>query len=153
MWGELKGMQNQFFILAKTRKNGIYFTLRSGSRSLTAMAAFWGKRAQHIGVAKVRQKPQRRTCRGALAHLAFARVPRRSKVFITSGGITKVKLSRQYGGGGMVDLFLPMPGEAIPMRLRTTATMPSLAAFADSPNLRPSASTTGTPSCSSLENI
>lgn len=49
------------------------------------MGDFCGKRAQHIGVAKVRKKPQRSSCRGAFTHGTFLKSPLRSREFIIIG--------------------------------------------------------------------
>jgi hypothetical protein len=70
------------------------------------MDAFWGKSAQHMGVAKVRQKPQRITCSGAFAHGILAKAFLRSKVFITMGGMTVTENGFQFKSSTKFRQFL-----------------------------------------------
>lgn len=55
------------------------------------MEALCEKRAQHIGVAKVRQKPSNASCIGAAVHGKRDKNPRFSNAFITMGVKTAKK--------------------------------------------------------------
>jgi hypothetical protein len=56
------------------------------------MEACCEKRAQHMGVANVRQKPSNASCIGATVHGKRAKNPRFSSAFITMG----VKTEKKY---------------------------------------------------------
>jgi hypothetical protein len=59
--------KNKIFIrlYLVSKDSYIFYTWISGSKLETAMDDFCGNRAQHIGVANVRQRPQRIICNGA----------------------------------------------------------------------------------------
>lgn len=59
----------------------------SGSRDLRLMAAFWGKRAQHRGVEKVRQRPVSSTVAGARSTGCFTKVAVFSRRAMIRGGM------------------------------------------------------------------
>lgn len=60
----------------------------SGSSLSTDMADFCGNKAQHIGVANVKQMPHKRTCKGAPTIGYRASTPLRSRRSIRIGGNT-----------------------------------------------------------------
>lgn len=51
--------------------------------------ALCSNKAQHMGVAKVKQIPQMRTLRGVELHGYFIKIPFFSKLFMMTGVITK----------------------------------------------------------------
>lgn len=64
--------------------------LSSGSRLTMGKLLFWGKIAQHMGVANISNVPHNAVCIGKLTPGNLFKTPLFSKLFMTIGGKTSV---------------------------------------------------------------